>query len=384
MTTLPPLPVELLPEVDLRQMLVLTDDTGIAQHAMYGTPDFHHGYCTDDNARALIAAIVAMRLEAHSPETLIVPEGVEPHDLLVLAQRYLGFLHYAFNAERKRFKNFMSFDRRWLEDVGSQDSHARSLWALGLAVTVGHVDAVTELAGKLFRSSLPGVEDFRHVRPWAYALLGISEYLWACPDDDEVAEHGQRLSTRLFEVWKSNSAREWPWWEDELTWGNAKLPHALLLMGEFHKNQEMIGAASRSLQWLSEVQTNEKGQFSIIGNQGWYVRGRKRARFDQQPIEAQSHVQACLAAARITRDAYWTREALRAFRWFQGENDSGIPLYNEETGGGHDGLQENGVNENQGAESTLAYVLSVLELHRYRYLQHHDGQLPRGSGPASH
>jgi hypothetical protein len=363
MNELPELQLEPLPEVDLRHILILTDDTGIAQHAAFGTPDLHHGYCTDDNARALIAAVMAMQLNTDGGVSEEASKS-EPDALLVALHSYLAFLNYAFNKDTGRFRNFMGFDRRWREELGSQDSHARALWALGVTVTLGGVDIVTELAERLFRDAFPTLKDFDAVRPWAYGILGISEFLKAEPDD-ELEQHAQTLGQQLFSVWHKNATTDWPWWEDRLTWGNAKLPHALLELGDRLESEEMVAAGLKALRWLLQVQTAEEGHLSIIGNAGWYVRGRSRAKFDQQPIEAKALVQGCLSAARVSRDEFWTREALRCFEWFVGRNDLGIPVYNGETGGCHDGLQRYNVNANQGAESTLAYLLSVLELHRY-------------------
>jgi len=364
MSELPELVLEPLPAVDLRHVLMLTDDTGIAQHAAFGTRDLHHGYCTDDNARALIAAVMAMQLhiDGYAPGE---DSRSQPRTLLVALQRYLAFLNYAFNPQTGRFRNFMGFDRRWREEVGSQDSHARALWGLGVSVTVGKADVVTDLAERLFRRALPAMEHFDALRPWAYAILGIGEFLKARPDE-EVEQHARSLGRRLLTVWRENATGDWPWWEDRLTWANAKPPHALLELGDRLNSEEMVSAGLTALRWVLEVQTAENGHLSIIGNAGWYVRGEARAKSDQQPIEAKALVQACLSAARVSRDEFWTRQAVRCFEWFLGRNDLGIPLYNSETGGCHDGLQRDRVNDNQGAESTLAYVLSVLEMHRYR------------------
>jgi hypothetical protein len=363
MNELPELRLEPLPQVDLRHTLILTDDTGIAQHAAFGTPDLHHGYCTDDNARALIAAVMAMQLNADIPASEEASKS-EPDALLVALQRYLAFLNYAFNHDTGRFRNFMGFDRRWREETGSQDSHARALWALGVTVTLGQVDAVTELAERLFRSAFPKLEEFDAVRPWAYGILGIGEFLKAVPDE-EVEQYAYALGQRLVNWWHKNASPDWPWWEDKLTWGNAKPPHALLELGDRLNSEKMVTAGLTALRWLLQVQTAQNGHLSIIGNAGWYARGRTRARFDQQPIEAKALVQACLSAARVSRDPFWTSEAVRCFEWFLGRNDLDIAVYNSETGGCHDGLQRDNVNDNQGAESTLAYLLSVLEMHRY-------------------
>jgi hypothetical protein len=227
---------------------------------------------------------------------------------------------------------------------------------------------VHRLAANLMSRALPAAMEFRYLRPCAYALLGADAYLDTPEPLDIAPDLHRRLAERLYEVWRLHQEDVWPWWEDNLTWGNAKLPHAMLVAGRRLESEEMTEAALKALRWLLEVQTGEEGQLSIIGNQGWYYRGGKPAKFDQQPIEAKALVQACLAAADFTGEADWAEEACRCFEWFTGRNDLKVTLYNAETGGGQDGLEPGGVNLNQGAESTLAYLMSVLELHHYDVL----------------
>jgi len=362
MSNLPPLELSPLPEVDLRHLFVLTDDTGMLQHATHATPDLHHGYCTDDNARALIAAV---KVAALPPETWVGNHGYAEDDLLVATQRYLAFLAYAYNPEAGRFRNFMQYDRTWLEEVGSEDSHARTVWALGKVVRLAPNDDTRDLAERLMHQAMPAAEGFAHLRPWAYSLLGVDEYLRAGEGRNLAERLRYALGQQLFARWNEHASPDWPWWEDSLTWGNAKLPHAMLTAALAEERPKMRDAALDALRWLLDVQTGESGQLSIVGNHGWYHRGGEKAKFDQQPIEAKSLIQACLTAAAGTGDAYWTEQAVRCFEWFGGRNDVGAPLYNPDTGGGQDGLTEHGPNSNQGAESTLAYIMSVLELHLY-------------------
>ncbi|HEX7010811.1 MAG TPA: Gfo/Idh/MocA family oxidoreductase [Phycisphaeraceae bacterium] len=345
---------EPFPEIDLRQLLALTDDTGMFQHALHALRDPTHGYCTDDNARALIAALLHAQLRGYD-------ERVVP------LQRYLGFVAYAFNPQNGRFRNFMSYDRRWLEEAGSEDSHGRAMWSLGLTVQLAPTHTIRELGYALFRRGLPACRtQLRHLRPWAFTLLGLSAFLEAVPDDQEVRQLFDELAHRLWRVYQKHATPDWPWWEDHLTWGNARLPQAMLIAGQVLGRQAMIDAGLRSLQWLLDVQRAPQGHLSIVGNRGWFVRGREKATFDQQPLEAYTMVDACLTAARITGESDWAQEAWRCFRWFHGHNDLGVPLYHEETGGCQDGLGPDGPNLNQGAESSLAYLLSVLLLHRHR------------------
>ena len=346
-------PWEDFPNIDLRQLQRMTDDTGMFQHAVYSMPDPKHGYCIDDNARALIGALLHAQLREYD-------ERVVP------LHRYLTFLTYAFNEDKRRFRNFMSYDRRWLEDEGSQDSQGRTLWALGLAVSLAPTDSVRELAQNLFQKALPAIEDFQHLRSWAFALIGLEEYLKKVDDDDYAKQLRNKYACKLFDVYQSHATDDWPWWEDLVTYDNAKLPHAMLLSGKAMKRYDMMGAALKSLKWLISIQTAEAGHFSIIGNQGWLRKGSTRAKFDQQPLEAYAMVHGCLTAANITGDSTWADWARWCFEWFRGQNDMGVPLYHSETGGCQDGLCQDGPNKNQGAESILAYLLSVLELHIYR------------------
>lgn len=351
-----------LPEIDLRHVLSLTDDTGMLQHSAFATPDPRHGYCTDDNARALIAAVMHAKLFGY--DETVIP-----------LQRYLSFLVYAFDPETRRFRNFMGYDRRWLEETGSEDSHARALWALGTAVRRAPNDSVRDMANRLFRDALPAVDEFEYLRPRAFAVIGMDECLHGGQAEGPLAEFRESTAARLYDAWEAHATDEWPWWEDVLTWGNAKLPHALVAAGHSLGREEMTAAGLKALRWLVDIQTahdeehddeHGDGHLSIIGNKGWYVRVGERAKFDQQPLEAHALVQACLAAADATGEKTWLDEARRSFEWFLGRNDNGIPLRDEQTGGCRDGLTPEGVNLNQGAESTLAYVLSLLDLYMYR------------------
>ena len=341
-----------LPKIDLRHLLKMTDDTGLFQHALYSVPDPHHGYCIDDNARALLTALIHAELFGHDEH--IVP-----------LHRYLMFMAYAFNNEAGVFRNFMSYDRRWLEDAGSPDSQGRAIWALGTAVAHAPDGDTHDLASELFRKALPGISAFEHLRSKAFALIGLSEWLAVEPGDQSTQSLRDRYANDIYEAFQQHGSEDWPWCEPLVTYDNAKLCHALLVCGAAMYNSEMIQQGLDSLRWLLDVQRADRGHLSIIGNDGWLPRGGQRTRFDQQPLEAHALVHGCLAAAKISQDRSWADEAWRCFRWFTGENDLGVSLYAEESGGCMDGLQSNGVNRNQGAESTLAYLLSVLELHRY-------------------
>ena len=339
-----------LPEVDLRHLRILTDDTGVLQHCDYATPHRDHGYCTDDNARALIVTVMHWD---HNTEASVIP----------LMQTYLSFLNHAFDTEAGRFRNFMSYDRTWLEVAGSEDSHARALWALGMGTALCPHESQIALASRLFLHALPAAESFSSPRAWAFTVVGIHAYLRRFGGDTEVRRFRASLTKRLADHFTQNMTDEWPWCEPVVTYANAKLPHALLMSGKWQQQGEVIDVGKRSLQWLLDTQTNEDGMLSIIGTDGWYARGGAKARFDQQPVEAHALVEACIEAYHVTREKHWIKDARRAFNWFLGDNDLRTPLYDFTTGGCRDGLHADHVNENQGAESTLAWLMSLLLMH---------------------
>lgn len=340
----------MLPELKLDHLIRLTDSIGLFQHAAFSVPNFGEGYTTDDNARALALMLRLRRLGHKQPQ------------LIALTTTYAAFVYYAFNREQKRFRNFLGFDRHWREEVGSEDCHARCLWALGLAVEQSELPNIQKLALQLFEQALPAVETFTSPRAWALTLLGLDHYLQRFPGDRLVNLMRDQLVSRLMQRYKDCATPDWPWFEDIVSYANAKLPHALILSGRATNNQEVLDLGLSTLRWLVRIQTSEKGFFSPIGSNGFYPRGGPRAAFDQQPIEAGSMVSACIAAYRVTADPAWLTEARRAFEWFLGRNELGLPLYDSATGACHDGLHVDRVNQNQGAESTLAFLLALAEM----------------------
>lgn len=340
-----------LPALDLRHVATLTDGTGILQHADFATPSRDAGYCVDDNARALLLM------------TLVEDAGCDAGSLVrSLAARYLAFVSHAFDAERGRFRNFMSYARCWSEGAGSEDSHGRALWALGARVGRAREAGRSSLARRLFHAALPAVSRFSSPRAWAYALLGIAEYQRAFAGDRAVRAQQEALAKGLLALFERASSPQWPWFEDRLTYCNARLPQALLRSGEQLAAPEMVRVGVRSLAWLASQQRSERGDFAPIGSDGFFARGGARAPFDQQPIEACAMVSACVDASRVTREPFWPREARRAFDWFVGRNHLPTSLYDAETGGCRDGLHADRANENQGAESTLSFLLALTEL----------------------
>ncbi len=342
-------PVE-LPTLKLDHLRRMTDDTGMLQHAIFTVPNYREGYTIDDNARAL--TVSALLEELGSEETS------------ELTSRYFAFVWYAFNTETGRFRNFMNYQRNWEEECGSDDSHGRALWALGTVLGRSNTPALQSMAGWVFEKALPAILDTTSPRAWAFALIGIQEYLRRFAGDRRVGQVRELLAGRLQKLYQSNRADEWRWFEKSLTYCNAALAHALLMCGQAIPNNDMTEAGLESLSWLAGVQRADEagGHFVPIGSNGFYQRGGARARFDQQPVEAQAMVSACLEAHRITGDKSWYKEARCAFDWFLGRNDLDLPIYDPTTGGCRDGLHPDRANENQGAESSLAFLQAVLEL----------------------
>ncbi|HEY4690394.1 MAG TPA: glycosyltransferase family 4 protein [Anaerolineae bacterium] len=339
-----------LPPLKLDHLRHMTDETGMLQHALFTVPNYREGYTTDDNARALMVSTLL--------EELGNAEAFE------LTTRYLAFLWYALHAETGRFRNFMGYQRHWLEDSGSDDSHGRALWALGSVLGRSNTPAFQSMAGRAFEQALPAILDTTSPRAWAFALIGIHEYLRRYSGDRRASQVREELAGRLLALYRSHRSDAWRWYEETLTYCNAALPHALLMCGQWIPNHAMTEAGLESLSWLAGLQrAHAQGDhFVPIGANGFYQRGGERARFDQQPVEAQAMVSACLEAYRITGDKRWRKEARRAFEWFLGRNDLNLPVYDPTTGGCRDGLHPDRVNENQGAESTLAFLQALLEL----------------------
>jgi glycosyltransferase involved in cell wall biosynthesis len=339
-----------LPDLKLNHLSRMTDSTGIFQHAIFSIPNFSEGYCTDDNARAFILA------------TLLSELGEEPERVRTLATTYAAFLHHAFDLKTKRFHNHLGFDRHWLDEQGSEDCHGRALWALGVGVGRSPYRSFQIMAGQLFALALPALTEFTSPRAWAFGLIGIHEYLGRLSGDSLANQTRETLTSRLMELFERTAQRDWCWFQEDLTYDNAKLPHALILSGRATGQPEVLERGLQALRWLTELQISEKGHFRSIGSNGFYRRGGMRANFDQQPIEAQAMVSACLEAYRATSDLWWYEQAQRAFDWFIGWNDLGLEVYSPKTGGCRDGLHVDRVNRNQGAESTLAFLLSLGEM----------------------
>ena len=356
-----------LPELKLDHLQRLTDDTGMLQHSIFTIPNRREGYTTDDNARALILAVLLESQHKTPLEKDHVQSGPGGQFNLPRSNSaglYLSFLEHAFNTTKGRFRNFLRYDRRWNEPVGSEDSHGRALWALGTVLGRSHDQGVRGAAGRLFEFSLPAGLEFTSPRAWAYTLIGIQEYLNSYPGDRDAQKLRSALSQRLLKMYESIRRPDWKWFENVLSYGNARFPQAFLVVGSACSDDRMLSAGLESLDWLSKQQHCEINRhFVPIGSQGFYRQDGEKARFDQQPIEAAGAVSACLEAYRVTGDSRWRNEAWSAFNWFLGDNDLQLPLYDSVTGGCRDGLHPDRANENQGAESTLSFLMALIEMH---------------------
>ncbi len=355
-----------LPEPSTGHLVSMTDATGILQHAAFSVPRYEDGYCVDDNARALLVT------------ALLEDAGTEDESTVrALSSRYLAFVRHAFNPERGRFRNFMSYSRVWLEECGSEDSHGRAVWALGTVVGRCSDPGRQSLAGQLFHAALPALASLGSPRAYAFALLGLDEYLRAFQGESDVQAVRRALGERLLDLYRRTSEPEWPWFEDRLTYCNARLSQALIVSGVRMDNEEMTLAGLRSLDWLARIQRADDGCFAPVGSLGFYVRGGTKASFDQQPVEAAAMISACIEAQRVTGDDRWGGHAWRAFNWFLGQNALRQSLYDGRTGGCRDGLHADRMNENQGAESTLSFLLGLLEMRALDRPTASDKAMPR-------
>jgi len=341
-----------LPEIKIDHMKAFTDDTGILQHANYMIPNRSHGYCTDDNARALLVAAMGRKY--------LPTNGL---GLTFLSSHYLGFILHAYNEKNGRFRNFMTYSRKWKEEIGSEDSHGRALWCLGKAVAFFDEPGHITISTTLFKKALKAAENFYSPRAIAYCLIGIEAYLGEFSGDSDVRRIREILADRLFNQFKNYGSNDWPWLEKSLNYANGKISQALVISGKGMNRNDMIDMGLASLNWLLAIQT-ENNHFVPIGNNGWYVKGGTKARFDQQPLEAKAMVEACVDAFKITRDQKWFDSAFMCFNWFLGHNDLNLLLYDPKTGGCRDGLMADGINQNQGAESSLSWLISLMTLQK--------------------
>jgi hypothetical protein len=342
-----------LPEIETGHFLSLCDGTGMLQHAVHSVADRAHGYCVDDNARALLfSSALAGSGEAQLPEPVTA--------------RFAAFVQHAWNPDTRRFRNFMGYDRRWLETSGSEDSHGRTLWALGECARHDSDPSRRRWAAALLKTALPVVEEFTSPRAWAFTLLGLDAYCEVVAGDLLANRMRGLLAERLMSLLSVKTAKDWLWFEDVLAYDNARLPQALIRTGLGTRTPLYVEAGRQSLRWLMSLQTAPSGCFRPVGTESFgRVRQRPEA-FDQQPVEAAATISACLSAWQVDRGAEWRAGAMRAFDWFLGENDLQTTLINPDTGSCRDGLHPDRPNENKGAESALSYLLGLVEIRQFK------------------
>ena len=345
-----------MPEFDLAYAKRLTDDTGIFQHAKYGIPNRKEGYCLDDNARALIMALMAYQMNKNK----------EALDLLPV---YLSFIH-DMQLDNGNFRNFLSFSRQYLDDEGSDDSFGRTIWALGYLIHTAPNNSYRELGQELFLKSIPHFQRLTHLRGIGNAITGISYYLRTYPYDERLVQELKTLTNKLMEAYHVTKGEDWHWFENHLTYDNAILPLALFHSAEITRNEDVKQVAFEALLFIEKL-TVSNDYLNPIGNNGWYLRDGKMPLHDQQAIEIMAMVLMYFQAYRVTGETKYLKKVFSSYLWFLGENSLRVPLYDTEIKGCCDGLQESGINRNQGAESTLAYLIShltVLQAFKHEYL----------------
>ena len=339
-----------LPPISLSHLQLMTDNTGLLQHARYSIPDRAHGYCSDDNARALLLSVMLQN------------DVQDVDELKRLTSIYLSYLDFAFNQKNSKFRNFMSYSREWLDNSGTEDSNGRTLWALGYAASHTNNSNLYLHSNGLFRRGLEAARDISHPRSLAYTILGLVYHAKA-EGVPEVIELLKNKSAQLFEIYSKTIDDNWIWHDTKVTYGNSRIPQALIFAGWYLKDDIMAKRGLKILDWLIDKQFTD-GIFSPIGNEGWLTPEGK-AKFDQQPLEANGMIDACLQAEEYSNDKKYGSYAMKAFSWFTGDNIIGETIYDFSTGGCRDGLMTSGVNMNQGAESTLSWLMSLLNISLY-------------------
>jgi glycosyltransferase involved in cell wall biosynthesis len=336
---------EIMPKFSLTHVLRLTDDTGIVQHAKYGIPNLKEGYCLDDNARALIMALMAYQQS-------------KSKDAFELLPIYLSYIHY-MQTEDGNFRNFLSFDRRYLDEVGSEDSFGRTIWSLGYLIGCSSSNSYREFATEIFHKSFPHFKSLTHLRGMANTIIGISLYLNVFPGDEGMINEMVNLTTPLIDAYEKHQSEDWHWFEEKMTYDNAILPLALLHSCQITGNEKVKEIALKTMAFLDKL-TLSRGYLSPVGNDGWYYKGGSFPAFDQQAIETMAMVLMHFQAYTIFRKPQYIEKMFLCYKWFLGENTLRAPLYDHETKGCCDGLLPTGINRNQGAESTLAYLIAHL------------------------
>jgi hypothetical protein len=336
-----------IPPIKIDFIRALTDDTGMFQHAKYATPNKKEGYTTDDNARALIACTKYFM-------------SFNDKDTQKLIDTYLSLLFYMQRTDGK-MHNYLSFHRKFLDKVGSEDCMGRTLWASGYCTGSSLPEETRLLAKEIFDKAFKWASRFTSPRAKAFSIMGLFYYQKANPEDHNVKVNIRALADQLIMQFDLESSKEWNWFEPYLTYSNSRLPHSLFLAYEATGEPRYLQVASKSMNFLISTQTIEN-IFVPIGNRGWYKRESDRAIYDQQSIEASCTAEAAIAAFRYTSEATYLQAAQYAFEWFLGRNLQRLVVYNSENGSCCDGITPQGLNLNKGAESTIAYLQARLTL----------------------
>lgn len=337
---------EIIPEFDLSYIKHLTDHTGVIQHAKYGIPNWKEGYCVDDNSRALIMSVMAGELGY-----------TEAFGLMPV---YMSFLLYMQN-DTGYFRNFLSYRKEYLDEKGSEDAFGRAIWSLGYLIKNAPENTYSKFAGALFHRASPNFKDLVHLRGIGNTIIGISYYLRVCPSDYNMWNTLDQLTAVLTNAYKKSRDKNWQWFEDCLTYDNAILPLALFHSAEITKDQKVLTVATETMDFLEKATLNPKC-FNPVGNNGWYTKDGEIPSYDQQAIDTMAMVLMYEQVYRMTNDRQYLEKLFFVYSWFLGRNSLGIPIYNAETKGCYDGLHPQGINLNQGAESTLAYLIAHLSV----------------------
>lgn len=336
-----PLPVL---EPNIAAVERMSDATGMFQHAILSVPDRRHGYCIDDNVRALMLMSAVPELDTDLRDKWMTT--------------YAAFVQYAWNPDTRRYRNFMNFDRTWCEAVGSEDSNGRTIWALGVTAKRAGLAKHRDWALRLFDETASIAFDLISPRAQAFAMLGAAAILGAHPGHQLARNILERFSADLLALLEEARRPEWEWFEIVLAYDNARLPEALIRAGMSLDRDDLLNAGLTTLDWIVAHQTSPEGRFRAVGTESFGRVYEAPLAFDQQPLEAQATIDACAAAFKATGDTKWRDEAERAYRWYLGQNDLDLPLATTQDGGCFDGLMPNGLNRNQGAESILALQLA--------------------------
>lgn len=329
---------------DIAAVERMSDATGMLQHSIYSIPDRRHGYCIDDNARALILMSKIDDIDAGLRDKWTTT--------------YSSFVQHAWNPDKRRFRNFMNFDRTWCEDAGSEDSNGRALWALGVTARDARALKHRDWASSLFDATASIALELGSPRAHAFAMLGAAAMIEARPGHALSREILTRFGEELIALLDTARRPEWQWFEIVLAYDNARLPEALLRAGKALGRPDFVTTGLETLDWIAQRQTSPEGRFRAVGTESFGREYAEPLKFDQQPLEAQATIDACSAAYEVTADTRWIEEAMRAYRWYLGANDLELPLATAQDGGCFDGLMPTGLNRNQGAESILALQLA--------------------------